>query len=394
MTNLLLRLFIQKGADPGNPQTRERYGSLSGGVGIFLNMILFLGKLVSGLVTGSIAITADALNNLSDAATSIITLLGFRFAGQKADEAHPFGHGRAEYLTGLLVALGILLMGAEVLKSSVQKLFQPEQVAFSWLAVVILALAIAVKLWMYFFNRTLGHAIQSPAMLATAADSLSDGLSTAVVLGATLAGHWLNVYIDPFAGLIVGAFILKTGLETAKDTLDPLLGRPMDPALALEIDTLVHGHTQIMGIHDLVYHDYGPGRAMMSFHAEVPADGNLLELHDVVDQIEREIRQTYHIDTVIHMDPVVCDERTTALRQQVAQLAADIDPAIAIHDFRITAGPKHTNLIFEVTTPYDFHLSDQALEQALIKAIKGLSQNYYAVIQVERSFVDTSHNAT
>ena len=311
------------GADPTAPEVRQRCGTLAGGVGILLNTLLCLGKLGAGLLTGSIAVVADGLNNLSDAASSVITLIGFRLAGQAADEEHPFGHGRIEYLSGLLVAMAILLMGFELGKSSLEKLLHPEQLSFSWLAIAILAVSIGMKIWMFHFNRVLGEAISSQAMKATAADSLSDAVATAVVLAAALVDHFLDLQVDGLAGLLVAAFILKTGWEAAKDTLDPLLGRAMDPELAADIDKLVLSHPNILGIHDLVYHDYGPGRAMMSFHAEVPADTDLLEMHDIIDHIERELKAKHHIETVIHTDPVVNDERTNALREQVAQLTED-----------------------------------------------------------------------
>lgn len=388
MTKLLMKLFLPAGGDPKDPAVRKRYGTLSGATGMILNLLLFLGKLLSGLLTGSIAVIADAVNNLSDAASSVVTLIGFRLAGHKADEGHPFGHGRIEYLTGLIVALAILLMGFEIGKSSVQKIFYPEELAFSWLAVGILTAAIGVKLWMYCFNRKLASMIGSAAMEATAADSLSDAVSTGMVLLATLLGHYSGIQIDGLAGLLVAAFILKTGWESAKDTLDPLLGRPMDPELAQEIDKLALEHPYILGIHDLVYHDYGPGRAMMSFHAEVPAGADLLDVHDMIDHIEREMKAKYQIETVIHMDPVVNDERTCILREQVNHLAQSINPGITVHDFRITAGPRHTNLIFDMVVPYGFHLTDEQVRGEMERLIRQLSQRYYAVIEIDHSYIE------
>ena len=327
-------------------------------------------------------------HRLSDAASSVVTLVGFRLAAQAADEEHPFGHGRMEYLAGLVVSMAILLMGFELGKTSVEKLLHPEELSFSWLAVAILAAAVLVKLWMHRFNRTLGRAISSQAMEATAADSLSDAAATGVVLAATLIGHFFHLQIDGLAGLLVAAFILKTGWEAAKDTLDPLLGRPMDRSLSEDIDKLVVSHPNILGIHDLVYHDYGPGRAMMSFHAEVPADADLLEMHDIIDHIERELKEKHHIETVIHMDPVVNDQRTTALREQVARLAREIDPVLSIHDLRITAGPRHTNVLFDVMVPYGFSLSDSQVVARLSEGVRGLSSKYFPVIQVDHSYVD------
>ena len=383
----LIRHWLE-GKDPKSPEVRQMCGTRAGGVGILLNTLLCLGKLLAGMITGSIAIIGDALNNLSDAASSVITLIGFRLAGQAADEEHPFGHGRMEYLAGLVVSMAILLMGFELGKSSVEKLLHPEELDFSWLAVVILAASVAVKVWMYFFNRTLAQKIGSETMAATAADSLSDSAATSVVLLATLVGHFFHWKIDGFAGLLVAVFILKTGWEAAKDTLDPLLGRPMDPELATDIDQLVLSHDNILGIHDLVYHDYGPGRAMMSFHAEVPADADLLEMHDLIDHIERELKEKHHIETVIHMDPVVNDERTAALREQVAYLAQQLDPCLTIHDLRITAGPHHTNVLFDVMVPYGFRLTDHQVVSQLRQDVEALSPKYSAVIQVDHSYVE------
>lgn len=383
----LIRHWLE-GKNPKSPEVRQMCGTRAGGVGILLNTLLCLGKLLAGMITGSIAIIGDALNNLSDAASSVITLIGFRLAGQEADEEHPFGHGRMEYLAGLVVSMAILLMGFELGKSSVEKLLHPEELDFSWLAVVILAASVAVKVWMYFFNRTLAQKIGSETMAATAADSLSDSAATSVVLLATLVGHFFHWKIDGFAGLLVAVFILKTGWEAAKDTLDPLLGRPMDPELAADIDQLVLSHDNILGIHDLVYHDYGPGRAMMSFHAEVPADADLLEMHDLIDHIERELKEKHHIETVIHMDPVVNDERTAALREQVAYLAQQLDPCLTIHDLRITAGPHHTNVLFDVMVPYGFRLTDHQVVSQLRQDVEALSPKYSAVIQVDHSYVE------
>ncbi len=383
-----MRLFLPKDAAADDPAVRRRCGSLSGGVGIGLNLLLSLGKLLSGLLTGSVAMVADGLNNLSDAATSVVTLVGFHLAGQKADREHPFGHGRMEYVTGLIVALAVLLMGFEVGRSAVEQIFVPEEVAFSWTACGVLLASILVKLWMFLFNRRLGRYIDSAALEATAADSLSDTLSTGVVLLAALAGRFLSLQIDGIAGLLVAAFILKTGWTAAKETLDPLLGRPMDPRLAADIDHLAGQYDHILGIHDLVYHDYGPGRAMMSFHAEVPADGDMLELHDIIDTIERDMEHKHHIKTVIHMDPIVNDERTQEMRTQVLALAQSIDPAISIHDLRTTQGPLLTNLIFDMVVPYHFRLSDQETAAEIDRLVKEhLGSNYYTVATVERSYV-------
>ena len=377
--------FCLRSGDPRSPGTR--CGILSGGVGIALNLLLFSGKLLAGVLTASIAVTADAFNNLSDAASSVVTLVGFRLAGREADKEHPFGHGRMEYLAGLAVAVLILMVGVELAQTSLQKILHPEPVVFSTLTAVILALSIGVKLGMFWFNQNLSRRIASAALAATAADSLSDAAGTGILLLGLLAGGWLSLPLDGWLGLGVALFILRTGWGAAKDTVDPLLGRPMDRALAEDIDRLILGHDYILGIHDLVYHDYGPGRAMMSLHAEVPADGDFLVLHDVIDHIERELKDKHRIETCIHMDPVVRDGSTEELRKQVEGLARRLDPALSIHDFRITAGPMHTNLLFDVVAPYGFRLSDSELDAQLSALIRELSGRYFPVIQVDHSCV-------
>ena len=382
----LLQHILPPGCSPDDPEVRRRCGTLSGGVGVFLNLLLCTAKGVCAALTGSVAMAADAVNNLSDAASSVMTLVGFRLAGQKADEGHPFGHGRMEYLTGLLVALAILLMGVEVGRSAAEKILHPELPGFSWAAAGLLAAAIGVKLWMFRFNRALGRAIASPAMEAAAADSLSDAVSTGVVLLSALAGRFTGVPVDGFAGLLVAAFILKTGWDAAKDTADPLLGRPMSPERAGEIDRLVLEHPGILGIHDLVYHDYGPGRAMMSLHAEVPAQATLSQVHAMIDHIERELEQRFRIETVIHMDPVEDDPRTRALRLQVEQLARDIDPSLTVHDLRAGA-PQDGELSFDVMVPYRFRLTDQEVREALERRLLELLPSCRARIQIDHSYI-------
>ena len=388
MINRLVRLFIQDCDNVTDPAVREKYGVLSGAVGIVLNLLLSAGKFFAGVVTGSIAITADAFNNLSDAGSSVVTLVGFKLAGQKADDGHPFGHGRAEYLSGLAVSMLILLMGVELAKESVGKILRPTLVDFSWLVIGILAVSICVKLYMAVYNRSIGKRLNAPALLAAATDSLSDCVSTLAVLLATLVGHFSGIAIDGWVGILVALFILKGGIDAAKDTINPLLGTPPTPEFVREVQELVLAHREVSGIHDLVVHDYGPGRAMMSFHAEVPADADLLEMHDIIDHIERELKEKHHIETVIHMDPVVNDERTAALRAQVEQLAHEIDPVLSIHDLRITAGPRHTNVLFDVMVPYGFRLTDSQVRGELSRGVKKLSEKYTAVIEVDHSYVE------
>ena len=395
MIQYLIRRWLD-GRDPKSPEVRQMCGTRAGGVGIVLNTLLCLGKLLAGVITGSIAIVGDALNNLSDAASSVITLIGFRLAGQEADEEHPFGHGRMEYLAGLVVSMAILLMGFELGKSSVEKLLHPEELDFSWLAVVILAVSVAVKVWMYFFNRTLSQKIGSETMAATAADSLSDSAATSVVLLATLVGHFFHWKIDGFAGLLVALFILKTGWEAAKDTLDPLLGRPMDPELAADIDQLVLSHENILGIHDLVYHDYGPGRAMMSFHAEVPADADLLEMHDLIDHIERELKEKHHIETVIHMDPVETDNELAAiLKKMTIDVILHLDSRLTLHDFRIVQSQARINLIFDLVVPREYTKQmREELTRQVCERVRERDSRCACIITVENSYQQEENGST
>ncbi len=388
MVSLLARWLIRDWESVHTPSVRRAYGVLCGAVGILLNALLFAGKLFAGTLSGSIAITADAFNNLSDAASSLITLIGFRMAGQKPDPEHPFGHGRIEYISGFIVSMAILLMGFELLSSSVQKIVSPEPVSFSPLAAGILVASIAVKLYMCFYNRRVGKKIDSAAMRATAMDSLSDSVATAVVLVAMLVGHWTNLMIDGWCGLLVALFILYAGVNAAKETIGPLLGQPPTKEFVEQIEQYVLSHKSVVGIHDLIVHNYGPGRTMISLHAEVPVTADILEMHDMIDNIEHGLRERMGCEAVIHMDPVVLDdERLSALREAVRGFAAEIDPAITIHDFRMVSGPTHTNLIFDAVVPYKFRLSDEEVRRRLSERIRALDGNYYAVIDIDKSYV-------
>ena len=386
MISLLARLFLKtEGRDEA--ALRKEYGILCGAVGIALNVLLFAGKFFAGTLSGSIAITADAFNNLSDAGSSFVTLLGFQLAGQKPDSDHPFGHGRIEYLSGLAVSMLILLMGFELAKSSLDKILHPAPVDSSWLVIAILCVSIAVKLYMSFYNRSLGKKLNAPAMLATAADSLSDSVATTAVLIATLVGRFSGLMIDGWCGILVAAFILWSGFNAAKDTVNPLLGTPPTHEFVEQIKELVMAHPAIIGIHDLIVHDYGPGRVMISLHAEVSASGNVLDLHDEIDNVESELREKLGCEAVIHMDPIVTDDGITEeTRERVAALVHCIDDAINIHDFRMVAGPSHTNVIFDAVVPYGFRLTDSEVEEKIKTAVRTLDGNYFAVVKVERSY--------
>ncbi|MCI9336615.1 MAG: cation transporter [Lachnospiraceae bacterium] len=388
MVSLLARFFIKNQNDAKDPAARQAYGILCGAVGIFLNLCLFAGKFLAGTLSNSIAVTADAFNNLSDAGSSIITLIGFKMAGQKPDPSHPFGHGRIEYISGLLVSVIILLMGAELLKSSVSKILHPEEMIFSPVVLGILLCSILVKCYMFLYNRKLGKRLDSAAMLATATDSLSDMLATSVVLAATLIGHFTNLTIDGWCGVLVGLFICYAGFGAAKDTISPLLGQAPDKEFVRQINDIVMSYSDVLGIHDLIVHNYGPGRVLISLHAEVPANGELLALHDTIDTIEHELRNTLHCHAVIHMDPICAgDEQTMQLKSLVAGYLKEISDSVSMHDFRIVAGPTHTNLIFDVAVPYDFPLPDNELSEKIKARIQQDNPSYFAVIDIDKQMV-------
>ncbi len=388
MIQFLSRLLIRDRDNITDPAVRRAYGMLCGCVGVALNFLLFLGKLLAGLISGSIAVTADALNNLSDAGSSIVTLLGFKLAAQAPDRSHPFGHGRLEYVSGLVVSMLIILMGVELGKSSIDKIFHPQTVEFTPLVGVILAVSIGVKVYMACYNRSIGRQISSSAMSAAAMDSLSDCLATAAVLLGGLAGRFWNVPVDGWCGTAVAAFILWSGVRAAKETIDPLLGQPPSAAFVQAVEDLVLSHPEIIGVHDLIVHDYGPGRRMLSLHAEVPAGGDFVELHDVVDEAERELSASMGCLATIHMDPVVNDGGVTAeTRERVLALVRLIDPEITIHDFRIVPGPARTKLLFDAVVPYRCALSDQEVSSRIASGVQTLDAGWSAVVHVEKGYV-------
>lgn len=388
MIEFLARVFIRHRDGLSPSALRQAYGQLCGAVGIGLNLLLFAGKLFAGTISGSIAITADAFNNLSDAGSSVVTLLGFRLAGRKPDPEHPFGHGRMEYISGLAVAGLILLMGVELGKSSLKKILSPEEIVSSPLVLAILAVSVAVKLYMFYYNRSIGKKIKSAAMSATATDSLSDAVSTTAVLIATLVGQFTGLNIDGWVGLLVALFILFSAYKAAKETLSPLLGQTPDPEFVDRIEQIVLSYPEVLNIHDLIVHDYGPGRMMISLHAEVSADGDLLQLHDVIDNAEHRLKKELGCMAVIHMDPIITnDAHTDALRMAVAEKVKTIDPRLTIHDFRTVPGSTHTNLIFDVVVPYDVKLTVDEVRRRIGALVKELDENYFAVVQVDNSYV-------
>ena len=385
MIQLLARVFIKNQEDVENPKVRQAYGVLCGTVGIVLNMLLFAGKWLAGFLSGSIAITADAFNNLSDAGSSVLTLIGFHLSGQKPDQKHPFGHGRMEYISGLFVSVAILIMAVELIQSSVHKLIHPEAIEGSPLILAILMVSVCVKVYMAYYNKKIGKKINSAAMAATAADSMSDTIATSAVLFSTVISMAAGVNLDGWCGLLVGVFILYSGVQALKDTVDPLLGQAPDKALVEQIQSLVTSYPVVQGIHDMMIHDYGPGRRIVSLHAEVDAKGDILKIHDEIDNIERKLRETLNCHATIHMDPVEADnEEVRKLRLQTAKLIAGMELNLSIHDFRVVKGETHTNLIFDVVVPYECPMRDEEVIKKLQEAVRGFQGNYYAVIQVDR----------
>lgn len=377
MTQLLLKIFH---LDPQNPASRGGIGILSGVVGICCNLLLFLGKVLVGALTGSVSIAADAMNNLSDASGSIVTLIGFRMADKPADENHPYGHARAEYLSGLVVAALILVIGLELAKTSVDKILYPTAVEFSWLALGVLGVSIAVKRWMYLFNRKLGQLIGSTALEATADDSRNDCIATAAVALAALVERQWNLRVDGYMGLAVAAFILYSGWELAKETVSPLLGEGADPELRQKILDYIASQPKVLGYHDLMVHDYGPGQRFASLHVEMDHREDPLECHDLIDDMERECLRSHNVHLVIHYDPVIVDDPAqNALKEQVQQLLNLQDPRLSLHDFRLVQGKNHQNLVFDVSLPADLQGQENAIQQQLEDRLNHTGSRRYHV---------------
>ena len=387
MTDLLLKLFVKNHADPELPSVRSAIGALSGGVGIGCNLLLFVLKLLAGLLSSSVSILADALNNLSDATSSIVTLIGFRLAGKPADEHHPYGHARFEYLSGLAVAVMIMLIGFELGKSSLEKILNPAAVEFSLLTAAILLCSIGAKFWLMAFNRRLGRMIRSATLEATAQDSRNDCIATFAVLIAGLVEWLTQVKIDGFMGLGVAAFILISGWKLARGTISPLLGEAADPQLRERIVDYISSNPRVLGIHDLMVHDYGPGQRFATLHVEMDRDEDPLVCHEIIDDMERECLQSHGIHLVIHYDPVVTnDPELERMRSLVASILRVKDERLSIHDFRMVPGKGHTNLIFDVSLPSDLMGQEKQLQSALEAALQGLGQGkFYTVITFDQA---------
>lgn len=388
MVTLLAKRFITDYENIKSPSVRHSYGMLCGIVGILLNVLLFAGKFLAGLFSGSIAITADAINNLSDAGSSFITLAGFKLASQKPDPDHPYGHGRIEYLSGLFVSLLILLMAVELLKTSVGKIINPQNTIINPIVITILAVSILVKLYMSYYNQKIGKKIDSAALLATATDSRGDCISTLLVLVSALISLFTGIQVDGYCGLIVGIFILYSGFSAAKDTISPLLGQAPDKEFVEEIERIVTSHDLILGIHDMMIHDYGPGRVVVSLHAEVPSNGDILEMHDLIDHIEHDLADMCHCEAVIHMDPIAVDDpEVDSLKAKINILLESIDSELKFHDFRIVKGPTHTNLIFDVLVPYRFSMTDNELTELIDTKVKELDSTYFVVVKIDHTYI-------
>lgn len=381
-------LFIKDRRNYDSPAVRQAYGVLSGAVGIGLNILLFLGKWIAGTLSGSIAITADAFNNLSDAGSSIITLIGFRLSGQAPDPEHPFGHGRMEYISGLLVSVAILVMGFELIWSSFGKLRDPEPIESSALVLGILLASILVKVYMFYYNRSLSKKLDSAAMKATSVDSLSDTVATTLVLIATVISKYTGLILDGWFGILVGIFIVYTGGSTLKETIDLLIGQPPKKEFIDEIREIVLGHSLVYGVHDLIVHDYGPGRRMISLHAEVAVDGDIQDIHEQIDHIEHELQEKLNCSATIHMDPIVTDDKEVLeMKAKVEAMVQSLDEAFSMHDFRMVKGPTRTNLIFDVEVPRKTSLTDNEIMNRLKEQVHGLpGSKYFAVIQIDHEY--------
>ncbi len=391
MTNLLTKIFIKDRENVTDGKVRSAYATLASVTGILCNVLLFALKLIAGILSASVAIIADAFNNISDAGSSVVTFIGFRLSNKPVDKEHPLGHGRSEYVAGFIVDMLIILVGFELLTSSIGKITNPVTTNVQLITFILLGVAIPVKLWMFFFYRKIGKKISSAALNASAADSISDCFATAIVfLSATLSyfGLLQNVPVDGIVGVLVAAFILFTGAKAAKETIDLLLGSPPDKEFIDKIYRFAEKYPEVVGIHDVMVHDYGPGRQIVSFHAEVPSDCNINYAHEVIDQMERDMFAEFNCIVTVHLDPItVNDEKVNEMKALAVRAAAAVDPTFTIHDFRMTQGETHTNLIFDLVVPVDCKQSVTDAVKAVSEKIKEENPNCFTVIKGEHPFV-------
>ncbi len=386
MIQFLVQKFIPNWQDTKNPSVRERYGVLAATVGILSNLLLFLIKILAGLLAGSISIIADAVNNLSDAGSSVITMLAFKISGKPADPKHPYGHARMEYISGMAVSFIIIFLGLQLMGSSFDKILHPQAISLSALTYLILIISVLVKLWQGIFNRKLGKQIASESLQATASDSLNDVIATSAVLISAVFYHFTQIPIDGWIGLLVAGFITFSGIKLVIETGNPLLGEAPDPEFIQKLGSSIMGYEGVIGMHDLQVHSYGPGQVFATVHAEVPANVDILVSHDIIDNIEREVGADLGINLVIHMDPVVTDnEQINLLREQIAQIVKSVDTDLSMHDFRAVSGPSHTNLVFDVVVPPGFEMDDERVTQVISEKAKKLG-NYFCVITIDRNY--------
>ena len=387
MTDLLIKIFVKDSQNVSSPLVRAKYGMLSGLAGIAVNVILCAVKFAIGTMTGSIAITGDAFNNLSDAASSVVSLFGFKLASKPADEEHPYGHGRLEYLCGMAVGALILFMGFELVKSSISKIINPEKTVFSWVAVTVLAVSILGKIWLAVFNKKIGKTINSEAIAAVATDSINDIVATTASIVALVLSNYFTIPFDGIFGVIVSGFVLYAGFGVFKSTVSPLLGQPPTLETVKAIEDKILSYDGILGVHDLIIHDYGPGRCFVSAHAEVSSLTDIMESHDLIDVIEQDITSQMGYSITLHMDPLVeNDETINAAKAMVNEIVADIDSTLSIHDFRVVSGPHHTNLIFDLVIPFSVKTDSSVIIGQINSALEKQEKNYYAVITVDRSY--------
>jgi len=391
MTKLLIKLFIKNKTDIKNPAARAAYATLASFTGILLNLVLFTGKLFIGIISNSVSAIADAFNNLTDAGSSVITLIGFRLSSKPVDPEHPHGHGRFEYITAFIVNMIIILVGFELFTASINEIIEPTKTVTTSLTLILLGIAIIIKLWLFFFYRKIGKLISSSAIRASAIDSISDCLATALVFFASLSAYLnfaTNLPIDGIAGIIVAIFVLYSGSKAAKETIDLLLGKTPDKSLVLEIYEFVKDYPEILGIHDVMIHDYGPGRQIVSFHAEISSDSDINHAHEVIDQLERDMHSHFNYIVTIHLDPIsVNDEHVKNMREFAERCVAEVDPSFTIHDFRITRGDNYTNLIFDLVVPHDSKVSLESAVKLVSDKIRSTDKNCYAVIRGEYPYV-------
>ena len=387
MTNMLIKFFIKNSEETNNPSVREKYGMLSGGVGIFCNILLFIGKLSVGLISASISIMADAFNNLSDAASSVVTLVGFKMAGRPADDQHPFGHGRIEYISGLIISTVVMMMGLEFVKSSIEKIINPASIEIGIYSIIILLMSILLKLWMSIFNKKIGDRINSSTIKAISMDSLADVAATATALIGAIISYMCGVYVDGYAGVLVALFIIYTGFTTARETLSPLLGQAPDKEFVDKIEKKVLSYDNIVGVHDLIVHNYGFNNSLVSLHAEVPCDINILKIHETIDMVERDIKKDFNCDIVIHMDPIATDDNAVnSVKYEIESIVKSIDERLNIHDFRMVQADSFTNLIFDLVVPHMFELKDDEIESIINEKIIALNSSYRLVLNIDKYF--------